>query len=48
MNSYQKILSKLESLQDELTEIENYDEGAYQALQKAIDYFEYDLPEEEE
>lgn len=48
MNPYEKILSKLESLQDELTDIKNYDEGAYQAIQNAINYLEYELSDEEE
>ena len=46
-NPYKKILKQLEDTQSELTEIENYDEGAYQAIQKAIDYLEYEMPEEE-
>lgn len=46
-NLYRKIISQLENVQKNLTEIENYDEGAYQAIQKAIDYLEYEMPEEE-
>ena len=46
-NLYRKIISQLENVQNNLTEIENYDEGAYQAIQKAIDYLEYEMPEEE-
>lgn len=46
-NPYKKILKQLENVQNNLTEIENYDEGAYQAIQKTIDYLEYEMPEEE-
>lgn len=46
-NPYKKIIKQLEDTQSELAEIENYDEGAYQAIQKAIDYLEYEMPEEE-
>lgn len=45
-NTYKKILKKLERLQGDLMEIEDYDEDAYQALQQAIDYFEDELDEE--
>lgn len=46
-NPYEKILKQLEDAQSNLTDIENYDEGAYQAIQKAINYLEYELSEEE-
>jgi len=41
--TYERILKRLERLQDNLMEIEDYDEDAYQALQKAIDFFEDEL-----
>lgn len=47
-NPYKKILKQLEDTQSELTEIKNYDERAYQAIQKAINYFEYEMPDDEE
>ena len=47
-NPYKKIVKQLEDTQGELTEIENYDEGAYQAIQKAINYFEYEILEEDD
>ena len=38
--TYERILKRLERLQDNLMEIEDYDEDAYQALQQAVDFFE--------
>jgi len=47
-NPYQKILSQLEDIQSDLMDIPDYDEGAYQAIQSAINYLEYEIPDEEE
>lgn len=47
-NPYQKIQSQLEDIQSDLMDIPNYDEGAYQAIQSAINYLEYKMPDEEE
>lgn len=41
--TYEKILKRLERLQGDLMEIEDYDEDAYQVLQQAIDYFEEEI-----
>ena len=41
--TYERILKRLERLQDNLMEIEDYDEEAYQALQQAVDFFENEL-----
>ena len=41
--TYERILRRLERLQDNLMEIEDYDEDAYQALQQAVDFFENEL-----
>jgi len=38
--TYDKILKRLKRLQDDLMDIEDYDEDAYQSLQQAIDFFE--------
>lgn len=40
IETYKKILRRLEIIQDDLMLIENYPEDDYQALQHAIDYFE--------
>ena len=39
IETYKKILRRLEVIQDDLMLIENYPEDDYQALQRAIDYF---------
>ena len=44
--TYEKILKRLEGLQGDLMEIEDYDEDAYQALQQAVNFFEGELEDE--
>lgn len=44
--TYEKILKRLEGLQSDLMEIEDYDEDAYQALQQAVNFFEGELEDE--
>lgn len=44
--TYKKFLRRLYIIQDDLMDIENYEEDDYQALQHAIDYFEDKLDEE--
>lgn len=46
--TYEKILQQLESIQDNLMDIEDYNEGAFQAIQNAIDYIDFNLLDEEE
>lgn len=43
--NYKKLSKKAELLQDELMEIENYSEEAYQLLSKLIEELDYQLEE---
>lgn len=46
--TYEKIIQQLESIQDNLMDIEDYDEKAYRTIQNAIDYIDFNLLDEEE
>lgn len=46
IETYKKILRRLYIIQDDLMDIEDYEEDDYQALQHVIDYFEDKLEEE--
>ncbi|MEO1783281.1 hypothetical protein [Enterococcus diestrammenae] len=44
--TYEKIIQQLESIQDNLMDIEDYNEEAYRAIQKAINYIYFNLLDE--